>query len=111
MEKDQIWRLVYLCRTYDGINKLIVSSKNRLQQMEKEGVAEYFDEIMIMQKLKNQVSRKIEKALEFWFIWEQWLKKISGIGPFIAANLVILFLYRFKTICPDSGCYTAWLSH
>ncbi len=102
MKKDPGF-LNYLLKTYDGLNKLIVSTKNRIQALNPEADPCHQDEIVIMQSLKGKISRRIEKELDLYPIWESWLIGIRGIGPFIAGKLIMLYYYRFVPICPECG--------
>ena len=102
-DKDVIQNLNFMCRTYDGINKLIVSTKNRLQSLNPEAIVKLNDIIQSMESQKGKVSRRIEKELDFWPIWSEWMKGVPGIGSAIGGNLIILYYYRFMPICKDCG--------
>lgn len=91
--------LNFLCKTYDGLNKLIVSTKNRLAALNQDVKPEHQDEVVYLEKIKGQVSRKINKELEYWPVWRTWLKSVPGIGPFIAGNLILLYYYKFIPVC------------
>ncbi len=101
---DEIIRnLNYLRKTYDGTVKLLVSTKNRLKHLNPEAEAKHQDEIMFLESLRGKLSRRIIKELAFFPIWEKWLSKIPGIGPFIAGNLILLYYFRFTAICSKCG--------
>ena len=95
--------LQFLLRTYDGLKKLIVQSKQRLKALNPEAEEKHQKHITALESEKDKLSRKITKALEFWEVWTAWAKHIPGIGPFIAGNLIILFFYRFVSICQKCG--------
>jgi hypothetical protein len=102
--------LNFLVRTYAGITQLIASTKQRLQSLPGEERNEEFDTLLKgqdktegLETVKGRITREIEKELKQWDVWETWAKKISGIGPFIAAQMIILFYYRFIPVCKDCG--------
>lgn len=102
--------LNFLVRTYEGVTKLIAATKQRLQSLPGEKRDEEFDTLLKGQEktegletVKGRISREMEKELAFFDIWELWLKKIPGIGPYIGARLIILFYYRFIPVCKDCG--------
>lgn len=106
----KIQQLNYLIKTYDGVTQLIASTKQRLQSLPGEEREEDFDPGLKgegkaegLETVKGRLSRQIEKELRQWDVWEMWAKKIPGIGPFIAAKMIILFYYRFIPICKDCG--------
>jgi len=95
--------LNYLVKTYDGLNKLIVSTKNRLAHLNKDAEAKHQDEIISIERIKDQLGRRIVNDLECFPIWTDWLKYLPGIGPAIAGHLVILYYVRFVPICEACG--------
>jgi hypothetical protein len=112
--KDEIiFNLNLICKTYDGITKLIVSTKNRMSALNPD--AEFKHDTILngevrgkrqsqgLEQIKNRISRQIEKELVFWPVWTEWMKGIPGIGPFIAGNLIILYYYRFMPVCKKCG--------
>lgn len=110
---DVVRNLNYLCRTYDGINKLIVSTKNRLIALNPDAGAQ-FDSILNgnkgiksesqgLEQIKGRISRQIAKELNFFPIWTEWGKDVPGIGPSIAGHLILLYYYRFTAVCADCG--------
>lgn len=100
INQNTIQNLSYLCKAYDGLNKLLVSTKNRLLALNKEALPKQQDEVRVLESLKGNISRRIEKELENWPVWVQWLKNVPGIGPFIAGHLILLYYYAFIPICP-----------
>ncbi len=108
--ESEIKYLNFLTRTYEGVTQLIASTKQRLQSLPGEKREEKFDTLLKglgkesgLETVKGRIVREIEKELKRWDIWEQWAKKIPGIGPFIAAQMIILFYYRFIPVCKDCG--------
>lgn len=103
MANDDIIRdLNFNCKTYDAINKANVSTQNRLIHLSAEKPCDN-EIVKSLDSLKGKISRYILKDLEYWPIWNEWLKDLMGIGPFIAGNLILLYYYRFVAICPKCG--------
>lgn len=102
---DIIFYLNYLVRTYDGLTKLITATKQRLGGLPgNKGEGVEADEILIeLEKTKGKLSRKIEKAISAWPVWEEWLININGIGPAIAGKLILLYYYKFIPVCEKCG--------
>lgn len=104
-----IRRLQFLTRTYDDLNKVITSTKNRLCALNPE--VDYKHDFILgnvddskgLESLKGKVSRTIERELRNWPLYTRWLETVPGIGPAIAANLILLYYYRFTPVCPDCG--------
>jgi hypothetical protein len=108
--EGEVSYLNYLVRTYDGITRLIASSKQRLKSLPGKKREEGFDPFLKgegkmkgLETIKGRISRAIGKAIRQFDIWELWLKKIPGIGPIIAIKLIILFNYRFIPVCKKCG--------
>lgn len=106
VNEQTINELKYLARTYDGVNKLIVSTKNRLQATQPryttEDVSKH-NHIKTLESLKGNIKTQMKNALKYWDIWNQWLSKVPGIGEFIASNLILLYYYRFIPVCEKCG--------
>jgi len=102
MNEDVIRDLNYLCKTYDGMNKLLVSTQNRIKALNPEANAKHQDEVKALDSIKGKVSRRIEKILEYYPVWTEWMEKVPGVGPYIGGNLVLLYYYRFVPVC-DCG--------
>ena len=100
IDKDVIKMLSFLASTYEGMTKFIVSTRNRLHATNPEAMVDENEIVSESEKIKNKISRRIEKELEFFPIWNQWLKHVPGIGPAIASKLILLFNYRFMVVCP-----------
>lgn len=118
--QEQVNFLKFLCRSYDGINRMIVSTKNRLYSMNPDMTKEEVNRYWMLsgtienkagtsiryqglKTVKGQILRRIEKELDFWPIWTQWMIHIPGIGPAIAGNLILLYYYRFLPSCRECG--------
>lgn len=102
--------LNFLVKEYIGITKLITSTKQRLQSLPGEERDPEFDSLLKGQKseagletVKGRINREIEKELTNFDIWELWLKNIPGIGAYLAAQLIILFYYKFTPVCKECG--------
>jgi len=100
---DVIFNLNFACKTYDAVNKAIVSTKNRLSHLNRDEDIENNDTVKLLESIKGKLSRQILRELEFWPIYTNWMKDLPGIGPFIAGNLVLLYYYRFIPICKKCG--------
>ena len=108
--EEQVQYLNFLVKEYVGVTKLIASTKQRLQSLPGEDRDEEFDTLLKgqghetgLETVKGRISRELEKELKAWDVWETWVKEIPGIGPYIAAQLIILFYYRFIAVCKDCG--------
>lgn len=116
--EDTIKNLKRLVKDYEGITELIKQSRQRIRAKNSDlskaeqdeaikndsilnGVAGKEQKVQGLEQIKNRVSRMIEKELEFWPIWTEWMKHIPGIGPAIAAPLILLYYYKFVPVCPD----------
>lgn len=111
MNEIQINYLNYLVKTYKGVTKLIAASRQRLLSLPGEGMTEDFDPLLKgmgkadpgLETVKMRIARNIEKELDNWAIYSEWLEKIPGIGPAIASELIITYYYKFVPVCPDCG--------
>ena len=100
-DQDQIKYLNFMCRTYEGMTKLITSTKLRIQSLSPEIDAKKDDIIREMESQKGKLSRRVKKEMEFWPIWSEWLDHVPGIGPAIGGNLILLYYYRFTPACQN----------
>lgn len=96
-------RLNFLVREYNDITKSLVSAKNRLGSTNPEATTKTNDICMGLKTIKDKISRTIGKKLELWDIWNKWLVKMPGLGPWLAGELILLLFYRFLPICPKCG--------
>ena len=108
--ETQVQYLNFLVKEYVGVTQLISSTKQRLQSLPGEDRDEEFDTLLKgqnhetgLETIKGRINRELEKELKSYDIWEHWAKDIPGIGPYIAAQLIILFYYRFIPVCKDCG--------
>ena len=97
--------LSYRIKLYESMSLAIVSSSNRRFALSQkiEGLDINDPNIDSMEKIKSKLSRLIEKELEKFTIWNDYLKNIPGIGPFLAAKLISIYLYKTLNICPVCG--------
>lgn len=106
---DQINHLNFLAKTYDSLNSMLTSTKNRLHHLNSSASPDHQDEVVAIKKIKEALTRKIKKKLKTWPIHDLWLDKISGVGPYVASNLILLYYYRFTPICPKCEvAYVEW---
>lgn len=106
----QVQYLNFLTRSYEEVTETIKKVKQMIQSIPGEGRSAEFDTLLKGQEkvdgletVKGRCSRDIERELKNWDIWTDWLEKIDGIGPYIAARLIVLFYYRFRPCCKDCG--------
>jgi hypothetical protein len=106
----QVQYLNFLVREYVGVTSLIASTKQRLQSLPGEDRDEEFDTLLKgqhhetgLETIKGRINRELEKEIKAWDVWDQWAKDIPGIGAYIAAQMIILFYYRFTPVCKDCG--------
>ena len=95
--------LNFLARTYDGVTDLLSKTKQRLIALYPERPVEHDELIKNLESLKGKKAREIEKFLQLWPLWNHWLEKVPGIGPFLGANLILLYYYAFDPICKKCG--------
>ena len=87
-DETTVFYLNYLLKTYDGTIKLLTSTKNRLCSLNKEAKPKHVESVQVFESFQGKMSRQIEKEIEQWPIWTEWMKGVPGIGPFIAGNLI-----------------------
>ena len=105
--KQRISYLNYLIRTYESLTKMMAATKNRLQSLPGDHPVK-FDRILHgeekeegLETIKGRISRLIGKELPAWDIWTHWLKDVPGIGNVTAAELIMLYYYKFIPACKD----------
>jgi len=103
--KNNIAYLNYLIRTYKSLTDMVASTKNRLQSLPGDHPVK-FDRILHgeekeegLETIKGRISRLIGKELPNWQVYDQWLKNIPGIGPVTAAELIMLYYYKYIPVC------------
>lgn len=111
-----------LVKEYENITDLIKKSKQRLRAQHSDLSNEEQNKIVNndtiinglkgksgqdkaqgLEQIKGRISRMIEKEMQFWDIWNEWLTHIPGISSAIAAPLILLYYYRFVPVCGDCG--------
>lgn len=102
--------LNFLDKTYEGINKMITSTKNRLHYLSPESQPKHQPILVGKEKkgggletIKSQISRQMEQELEMVPIWTEWLSKIRGVGPAIAVPLIVSWNAKFVAVCSKCG--------
>jgi len=96
--------LHFLTKTYDGLNRYITSTKNRIQHLNQEQRPKHDDRVVKpLESIKGKLSRDIEKQLFGFYIYRNWLKDIPGVGPWSSAALIKEYYYRFVPICKKCG--------
>lgn len=114
MVNEEVMRnLNFLVKEYDGLNKMITSTKNRLHHLNPEAIEKQQDIVQILEALKGTgkkteetkgiptLETRMAKELKLFPIWSEWLKKIKGVGPSIGAHLLTLYYPRWVVYCPQ----------
>jgi hypothetical protein len=103
-------RLNFQVKQYVGITKLITATKQRLGSVPGEAQNGDYDEFLKgvshvpgLETLKGRVTRAIEKELVHFPVWTAWAQNVPGIGSYIAGQMILLFNYRFISICKKCG--------
>lgn len=107
--EDEIRMLNYYYRTYEAITEAITKTKQRLATLPGIDINPDFDSCLKgeknaegMETVKGRLSRALGKELVNWPIYE-WLKKVPGIGPALAAGIILKYYYKNTPICQDCG--------
>jgi len=95
--------LNFYLKTYNGQTELIKKTKQRVLSLNPDADPKQQDEVKVMTSLKNKLTRNIEKYLEFFPVWSEWMDNIPGIGPFIGGNLILLYYFKFEPVCTKCG--------
>ena len=105
--QESIAYLNYLIRTYKSLTNMMAATKNRLQSLPGDHPVK-FDKILHgeekeegLETIKGRISRLIGKELPYWDVYEEWLKNVPGIGPVMAAELIMLYYYKYIPVCKD----------
>jgi hypothetical protein len=93
----------YLLKTYDRITKTMVQTSNCYCALVPGEDVTLKKEYASLEQAKGMVTRQIEKELQNFDIWNMWMKKIPGVGPYVAGNLIIRYYYKFIPICKECG--------
>lgn len=109
--KESISYLNYLIRTYKSLTDMMAATKNRLQSLPGDNPVK-FDRIIHgeekeegLETIKGRISRLIGKELPSWDVYDQWLKHVPGIGPVIAAELIMLYYYKYMPVCRECSTH------
>lgn len=104
---ENIAYLNYLIRTYKSLTDMIAATKNRLQSLPGDHPVK-FDRIIHgeekeegLETIKGRIARLIGKELPNWPVYDQWMKNVPGIGPIIAAELIMLYYYKYTPVCKN----------
>lgn len=108
--ESEIRMLNYYYRTYETMTEVITKTKQRLLTLPGIEIDEDFDACLKgeknaegMETVKGRLARSIEKELNNWPIYEGWLKHVPGIGPALAAGLILKYYYKNTPVCQDCG--------
>lgn len=109
----------FAVRTYDGITKLVVATKQRLVAMNPgKDSDELYKHCHILngvqkqdgtaksqglEQVKDRITRDIRKLVQDFPLWYQYLENVPGIGPAIGAKLILLWYFRFVPVCSKCG--------
>lgn len=106
-DKESIGYLNYLTRTYAALTKMMAATKNRLHSLPGDHPVK-FDRILHGEEkeeglgtIKGRISRLIGGQLPEWDVWKYWLKNVPGIGNVTAAELIMLYYYKYIPVCKD----------
>jgi len=108
IEELNVRNLKYLVKTYDSLTDVMKKTKQRLATINPDSVERYDsgkmklttqDDLKGFHNHREKLKRRIVKELLHYPLYTEWLSNISGIGPAIAANLILLYYYKFQTIC------------
>ena len=107
IQDEKVAYLNYSIRTYWRVTDTIAATKNALQSLPGDHPVK-FDRILHredkeegLESVKGRISRMIEKELGNFDIWTHWMKDVPGIGPVLAAELIMLYYYRYLPVCKD----------
>jgi len=107
VSEEKVAYLNYAIRTYWRVTDVIAGTKNALQSLPGDHPVK-FDSILHredkdegLETIKGRISRMIEKELENFDVWTHWMVGIPGIGPVLAAELIMLYHYRYLPVCKD----------
>lgn len=112
IEDTQVRLLNYLVKTYDSLTGVMTKTQQRMATLNPESVERYASGKMKFNththlkdftNHRNRVKTEIVRVLKNYSIYTEWLAHIKGIGPNIAANLILLYYYKFQPICKECG--------
>ena len=108
IEELHVRNLKYLVKTYDSLTDVKKKTKQRLATINPDSVERYEsgemkltnqDDLKTFKNHRNRIKTRITNELKKYPIYTEWLVNIRGIGPAIAANLILLYYYKFQPIC------------
>jgi hypothetical protein len=106
-EAQKAMELNFLVKTYEGLNKLIVGTKQRLRSLNSEtdpkndSILGGENDAKGLESVKGTCSRRIANHLKNYPIWTEWAANVPGCGPAIAGTLVCEWTYKMRPICAD----------
>jgi len=112
IEELHVRNLKYLVKTYDSLTDVLKKTKQRLATINPDSVERYESgkmklttqpDLKDFHNHRERIKTKMIKELKKYNIYTEWLANIKGIGANIAANLVILYYYKFQPICQECG--------
>lgn len=105
VKEEMIQELQFLVKEYEDATAMIAKIKQRLAGLDgcNDTLLKRYEGEQGMEAIKGRITRMMEKHLFYFDVYESYLKNIPGIGPWIAAKLIILFYYRFIPVCKDCG--------
>jgi len=105
--------LNFAIKNYAGIDKQITQITNRAHAY---GIDPVHEELIHgkkardgkikmqgLESLKGVASRRINRIIKDFPIWDEWLENVPGIGPMIGGNLISLYYFKSIPICKDCG--------
>lgn len=102
-DQPTIEMLNFLVKTYDQCVRTSTATQNRIHHLNPDRAPQYDEIVKMMDSMKGKIARRIEKQLEYWPIWTDWMKGVPGIGPATGGRLIMLYYYRFIPICQECG--------
>lgn len=109
LHEQNVRNLSYLCKSYETVSDAIKMTKQRILSLQlphsakEDPILGGEDGNKGLESVKGIISRRIEKELNLFPVWSDWLKSVPGIGPAIGGPLLMLYYVRHITICPVCG--------
>jgi hypothetical protein len=108
-------QLQLLTKTYDQMKKLTAATKQRLLSLNPDSEFKY-DTILHgennrkgepksqgLEQIKDRIARDVIKELRVYPIYNLWLDKVPGCGPYVCSNLILSYYWRFVPVCHECG--------
>ncbi|KPL02044.1 MAG: hypothetical protein AMJ90_06795 [candidate division Zixibacteria bacterium SM23_73_2] len=83
------------------LGKLVL--KNKITENEKQHIQKLFELSKETKKIEQKYKKMMEECLKYEKIYNQWLKKLKGIGTVLSSNLLKNFGYCEITIFDSKG--------